>query len=636
MQDIRLVRHILRAGGVTPTDCAAYLDIKKRTLRDRIRHANDSMGGSARIVYDRPRGVYQVEVSNEETFDAWLRGDAGRDAIDRLPSTPEERTNYLVQDLLFRTDWITLEDLASMLFVSRSTVSHDLRSVEQLFTKYDLTIEKRPRYGLRVVGSEMNRRLCLASIAVDTFLAADDLSGVISTEALDEVERLVRVTLDAEGYEINPVSRQNLVVHIAIALARINKGCYVPMEASYLEHVRDTREYTVARAIARSVESSFSVALPEEEVAYVAIHLASKRLVEGSERDEGNKGSLEITDDAWELAAEMIEVVWRAFRFDFRDDAELRVNLARHLMPLIVRLRYHMSVENPLLTDIRTCYPLPFAMATDAASVLAEKYDAEVSGDEIGYIALLFALSLERKATSYAKKHVLVVCASGVGSARLLAYRLQREFSSNFESVETCDASEFAERDIADIDYIFTTVPLDRRVNVPVVHVSLFLDDSSRRDVRRVIDREATESALSYFSPDLFFSHLELSSREEVITFLCERAAEAVELPDNFEELVWKREQAAATSFGNLLALPHPYEAVSPETFVTVALLDRPVDWGGQPAQAVFLVCVSRDAGTDLEAFYRSMVSLFTNEQSIQRVLGDMRLEVLLNELEGE
>ena len=69
---------------------------------------------------------------------------------------------------------------------------------------------------------------------------------------------------------------------------------------------------------------------------------------------------------------------------------------------------------------------------------------------------------------------------------------------------------------------------------------------------------------------------------------------------------------------------------------MTVALLDRPVDWGGRPAQAVFLVCVSRDAGTDLEAFYRSMVSLFTNEQSIQRVLGDMRLEVLLNELEGE
>lgn len=635
MQDIRLVRHILRAGGVTPADCAAHLDIKKRTLRDRIRHANESMGGCARIVYDRPLGVYQVQVSDEAAFTAWLRGDSPRDAIDRLPSTPEERTTYLVQDLLFRTDWITLEDLASMLFVSRSTISHDLRAVEQLFSKYNLVIEKRPRYGLRVSGSEMNRRLCLASIAVDTFLAADDLTGVISADALDEVECRVRGALDAQGYEINPVSRQNLVVHIAIALARINKGCYVPMEASYLEHVRDTREYVVAGEIARSVESSFSVRLPEEEVAYIAIHLASKRLVEG-EGDTGGEGSLEITDNAWGLAAEMIEVVWRAFRFDFRDDAELRVNLARHLMPLIVRLRYNMSVENPLLTDIRTCYPLPFAMAADAASVLAEKYDAKVSDDEVGYIALLFALSLERKATSYAKKHVLVVCASGAGSARLLAYRLQSEFSSNFESVETCDASEFAERDITDIDYVFTTVPLERHVNVPVVHVSLFLDDSSRRDVRRAIDQEATESALSYFSPDLFFSHLDFSSREEVIAFLCERAAEAVELPDNFEDLVWKREQAAATSFGNLLALPHPYEAVSPETFVTVGLLDRPVDWGGKPVQAVFLVCVSRDAGTDLEAFYHSMVSLFTNEQSIQRVLGDMRLEVLLNELEGE
>ena len=636
MQDTRLVRHILRAGGVAPDDCAVYLGIKKRTLRDRIRHANESMDGCARIVYDRPSGHYEVSVENEDALQAWLRGETPRNAIDRLPSTPEERVNYLIQDLLSRADWITLEDLASMLFVSRSTISNDLRSVERVLAKHGLSIEKRPRYGLRVTGDEMSRRLCLASIAVDAFLASDNLTGVGAAAALGDVERCVREALDEEGYEINPVSRQNLVVHVAIALARINKGCYVPMEASYLENVRSSREHAVAGTVARAIEKRFGTSLPEEEIAYIAIHLASKRLVESDEAKGAGAPPLEISDEAWSLAAEMIEVVWRAFRFDFRDDAELRVNLARHIMPLIVRLRYHMTLENPLLADIRVSYPLPLAMAADAASVLAEKFDADVSDDEVGYIALLFALSLERKATSYAKKHVLVVCASGVGSARLLAYRLQSEFSSNFETVETCDASEFEERDISDIDYIFTTVPLERHVSIPVVHVSLFLDDSSKRDVRRVIDQSEAESAQSYFSPELFFAHAPLASREEVISFLCERAADVVGLPENFEELVWKRERAAATSFGNLVALPHPYEAVSPRTFVAVALLDHPVDWGGNPAQAVFLVGVAHDAGIDLEAFYRSMVGLFTTEKAIQRILGDMRLEVLLNELEGE
>lgn len=305
-------------------------------------------------------------------------------------------------------------------------------------------------------------------------------------------------------------------------------------------------------------------------------------------------------------------------------------------MPLVVRLRYHMAVENPLLRDIRTCHQLPFAMAAEASSVLAERYQARVSDDEVGYIALLFALSLERNATSYAKKHVLVVCASGAGSARLLSLRLQREFGSNFERIDTCDVSDLAERDIADIEYIFTTVPLGCRVSVPVVHVSPFLDDSSKLNVRRVIEQDEMASMQSYFSQDLFFAHLSLPTREAVISYLVRATARIVDLPENFEELVLRRERTAATSFGNLVALPHPCEAVSPRTSVTVALLDHPIDWGGKPIQAVFLVCVARDASDGLTAFYRAMVRLITKKQAIQRILGDMRLEVLLNELRGE
>lgn len=154
-----------------------------------------------------------------------------------------------------------------------------------MLERFHLTIEKRPRYGIRVAGDEMNRRICLASIAVDTRLADDELSGAISPDMLDTVGACVSDALEAEQYKINPVSHQNLVVHIAIAIARIRKECYVPMEAAHLEHVRGTREYAVAGTVAGEIE----------------------------------------------------------LRFDFRNDAELRMNLARHTMPLIVRLRYNMA-----------------------------------------------------------------------------------------------------------------------------------------------------------------------------------------------------------------------------------------------------------------------------------------------------
>lgn len=162
MPDTRLVRYILKHEGIAPTDLSAHLGTK-------------------------------------------------------------ERADYLLQDLLSRSGWITLEDLASLLFVSRSTISSDLRHIEQVLERFHLTIEKRPRYGIRVAGDEMNRRICLASIAVDTRLADDELSGAISPDMLDTVGACVSDAPEAERYKINPVSHQNLVVHIAIAIARIRK-----------------------------------------------------------------------------------------------------------------------------------------------------------------------------------------------------------------------------------------------------------------------------------------------------------------------------------------------------------------------------------------------------------------------------
>ena len=104
MQDTNLVRYIMKHDGIAPAELAVHLGVKERAMRDRIRHANDSMHDRGIIVYDRARQRYVVDILDSEGFEAWLSGSAARDAFDRLPSTPEERVAYLLQDLLSRTE----------------------------------------------------------------------------------------------------------------------------------------------------------------------------------------------------------------------------------------------------------------------------------------------------------------------------------------------------------------------------------------------------------------------------------------------------------------------------------------------------------------------------------------------------
>lgn len=331
----------------------------------------------------------------------------------------------------------------------------------------------------------------------------------------------------------------------------------------------------------------------------------------------------------------MLECVWNVFRFDFRDDLELRMNLARHLVPLEVRLSYDMNLKNPLLNDIQTRYPLAYSMAADAGAVIAERFGTKLSDDETGYIALTFALALERRKTQVPKKHVLVVCASGAGSARLLECRCRQEFGSYIGSIESCDVLNLSKVDFSNVDYVFTTVPLPQKLPVPVCEVQHFLDENeilNVRDFLRAAQREEG-SILRYFDRALFFPHLPFRTKREALDYLLDRVAEQREVSEAFREAVWEREATVATSFGNNVAMPHPLAASSSETFVCVGLLDHPVVWDelGRTVQAVFLSFFSTQSGPELQAFYGKLADLLVSKEAICSLLANQSWEMLAN-----
>ena len=124
-----------------------------------------------------------------------------------------------------------------------------------------------------------------------------------------------------------------------------------------------------------------------------------------------------------------------------------------------------------------------------------------------------------------------------------------------------------------------------------------------------------------HFDPNLFVPHVQAMDKTEVIDILCDQVWAFRQVPSNFRALVDQRERAAQTSFGNMVAMPHPAEAVTDDTFVCVGVLDRPVEWNGQPVRAVFLISISKSKNKDLDSFYRGMVGLLTSKEAIQKLI---------------
>lgn len=647
-----LVDYVSKHPYQTLGEIADHFGAKERTVRSYIQRANDALSNMAHIDYDTSHRGYVLIVTDKGAVDQWM-SDVAMLNRSSMPSNSDERVGYLLSDLLFRDEWVTLDELAGVLYVSRTSISNDLKKVEERLADFDLVLERKPHYGIRVKGTEMNRRLCMASIvteyerriehgkqedAIETvFAALGNVDPESSHEQLQTISECVNDAMGQTGFAINPAAYQNLIVHIAVAIGRIRDGRYVPMELSHLADLKKTDAYSVAADISDKIRDRLGIELPQTEIAYISIHLAGKRSL--NEETEPND-NIVISDEVWGIVSRMLEVVWQAFRFDFRGDLELRMNLARHIVPLSVRMRYNMELKNPLLGSIKTRYPLAYSMSIDSSRVLVEHYGAELSDDELGYIALAFALALERRKSSNPKKKILVVCASGAGTSRLLEYRCRKEFGEWISSIRTSDAFHLDSIDFSDIDYVFSTVHIDRNLPVPVCELRYFLDTSEIEQVRGMLRDSSLKSDGSmarYFSPELFFSHRSFASKTDALDFMLDRVEEHFDIDGSFREAVWAREAAVATTFGNDVAMPHPIETTENETFGVVMLLDEPVVWDehGRGVRAVFLMNFSRSGGEDVRRFIESFAEFLIDTDAVQSLIADQRWDTFKALLES-
>jgi len=585
---VRLITCLAKQEDVSTSTLSESLCVSERTVRAYIKRAKELLSGIAEITTIKGQG-YHLEVLNPELLDCWLNKE------DQLPQTSNERVVYILDDLLNRSDWVTVDELSEILYVSRKTISADLKQVEEFLARFDLRIMRKSHYGIQIEGTEFNKRLCLASLVTDEEYSGSCHATVENNELIADVTKLVVECIEHHGVSLNDFAIRNLVVHIVVAINRIKKQRYIVGQEESLKRIQCSYEYTVA------------------------IHLASKKMF----KDISESPNLVITDDVFAVTRQMIDLVWSSFRFDFRNDLELHMGLARHIVPLSVRLHYNLQIENPLLTDIQYRMPLAYLMAMESSTILAKEYEATLTEHEVAYLALAFALALERKRTELPKKNVLCVCATGLGTSKILGIRIKEEFGPYIGSISTCNLSQISSIDFSHIDYVFSTVEIESPLPVPVCYSGFLLDDINKDQVvKDLLRRDERAEFAKYFNEHLFFSHLAYRSKTEVLNFLigqlCKLEKSNISVSeDEFRALVIDRENLAMTAFGNLVALPHPSRPVSERTCVAVGLLDNPINWDGHYVAAVFLISVSCSEDEKTRLFNKNMASLLMDKEAI-------------------
>lgn len=643
----KIITYLLDSQGtyLTSQYLATELSVSDRTIRTYLKDIKNIVEDNGGEIKSKTGHGYKLSIKDEALFNQYLNKQQVK-GIDcaNLSTFPEveDRQNYILNKLLLEDAVLNAEELSEQLFISVSSINKDINEIKERLKPYHLSIQSKPVIGFWVEGLEMEKR----HFIMDTFFGKNynnplkDYMGNNSLLKEISFEELTIIILDEareEKLKISDIIIQNLVLHLSLAMKRISEG----FELKEIDiEINDTnkKELKVAKNILYRVEKELEIVFPKEEIHYLTLHLMAK----------SNQQSSRVHDDLSDNLLTAIEQISEEIDLQLIEDYQLYNGLLEHLKPMLIRLQKGIVLRNPLIDTIKKQYPEYFELTKKNMSQMKILADFEVSDDEWAYLSLHIMAAIE-KAKNNRKLKVLIICATGYGSAQLLRNRVINEFGSQINVIDVMGYYELNEASLQNIDLIISSINLSSVVfKIPVLHVSVFLNDedvslikqkikkingyNSTKTDNRQSDKKAKKRTYikNILKNEHFVVYQEQTTKEFVIQDLLQKLSlnESEDFVIKMTHQIQQRESMGQFIFSESIAVPHPAIPVGLSTKVAVGIIPNGLEWDEQKnVTFVFLLSPSYIENKEITILTKGIISLVDNLDSQQKILSQVTFD---------
>lgn len=522
-------------------------------------------------------------------------------------------------------DYVTQDDLANDLFLSRSSVGKIMKNVRVLLEKHQILLSSRPHYGYYLIADESTIR----NFIVAWLLADQNVTNLVSDVVLDrcsDYQEFLRVAtrkLVELGHEESDPRTKGILKYLVATGWRCAHHKHVDTEGVG-DALYEGVPTSLAEQISSIVANYFGTSVTLGDIEYIA------RLLGNAVEEDGKDVLLEPSFFEG-VVNDCLQEIKRVYRRDFSDDEDLRRGLIQHLYSTCSRMSIDAILSLPMLTMVKAQYSEAYDYAVTCGRLLLDRYGLRSNEDSLGYIAMHFAAAIERQNARIALK-VIVVCESGYGTSELLRTKLELRFS-NVRVTKVLSRAQLAKESLDDIALIVSTIPLDSEIEIPSVIVSPLF---SENDIQRVNDyleyfRKA-RFIKGLFSPELFFPHIDVSNKNEALEYICARLIDAGAMREEDKDSIYRREEVSSTEINPLVAMPHCLLGEGESSRYAVFTTIQPIDWGYDRVSVILPMLISSTVGIDRMVF-PTLYRLTKDEEKVKHLQAQTDFDAFMGEL---
>lgn len=611
---------------VSAKDIAAIINRNEKTVRKYITEMNDILEANGAVIVSKQGKGFFLDVFDQNAYEKFA-GYIGRTDISKPNLSLQNRVAYIAQHLILNQKETRKEELINFLFVSNNTLTTDLKSTEEYLDIFDLQLRRLPGVGLDVYGNEYNIRVCL----LDTLRFAEKIRDFwLPNSEISEIRDIINRILHENQIMINDELLKDVYLQIEIAVLRSKYGNHIHMYQEGINFVLNEKISKVSKEIVHRINQALEGKLNEDDEKVAGLNILTK--VSSYKFDRENLhyklcNELDFTID------KMLNRVYEEYSIDLNSNTAIKTALFKHLFPMNLRIMYKITIQNPILEELKKNYSFSYAIAKTAAEALEEYYQLSISEDEIGYLCMIFSLAIDHSNPEITKKNIVFVCSTGTASSKFYRIQFETQFRSLIDHTYECTSEEIKYFDFEskDIDFVFTTVPIAENLPVPIIETNLLMEKHLIPFYKNVLLDKQDSILEMFYKKENFIANLDAHSKEDIIMQMVSKFPLDDIGKKRLFDSVMEREQKSSTDLSGIAATPHPLQTILDENMIVIATLKKPVQWGSHSVRLVILVNLRKGYDKNVEIFYQKTTSLLFDDKKISRLVLEPSYENLMN-----
>ena len=525
-----------------------------------------------------------MSITNQETANIFMNSIIQDYNLNQFFEDQSSRISYIISKLLDSNDYLKSADLADEMYISRSQISNDIKLAKNMLSSYHLTLISKPYYGIKIIGKENDIRnyIIQEKLKIKNLVCDEITHSFNSHEHIDDINNIVIKILTHSHYIISDIALQNLILHIVTAVNRIKSGHLIHMDSLNISPVY-AHVIEISKNILEKCADIYNFEFNDDEIFFLALNLYGKREFDKQEF---------ITDEINNLVFLGLYKIKEIFGLDFTSNLNLRISLGLHILPLLTRINTNMQLRNIMTFNIKQKYTLAYDLASTFTNTIIPS-DKKILDDEIAYVALHFVNYIDENSPQK-KKRMLIISSLRRSETILLQNNILRNFPS-IKEVKIISKNSLSTTNVNNYNVICTTENDIFINNNKIQKISYFFNDTDIKKIELLLDGfNGPKDILDCFSEDLFY-YGDAPSKNAVIKWLYEMAYKQGLADEKLYHSIMNHENVTSTYFGNYLAIPHPEIFLSETSFISVAILPKPILWDDEYVDIVFLVSIQKN-----------------------------------------